>query len=293
MPMGVVNAPMMFSKIMNQILGDCEFLVIYIDDICIFSRTLDEHLTHIEMVMHKLEKANIKINQDKCKWIAEKVKLLGHIVSGTGIEMNPEKTKCINDRKAPSNVKEVQQFLGICNYYRKFIKGFAEIAVPLYNLLKIENKWNWTDECQKAFETLKVKLTSYPVLRQPDMGRMFSIFTDASIDAVGAVLSQTDDDGNEYVVAYASKTFKSHEKHMGISEKEMAACVFGVREFRHYIFGTHFKLITDHNALKYLMSIKDPTGKLARWSIFLSQFDFEISYKKGSTHSNADYLSRQ
>ena len=188
-------------------------------------------------------------------------------------------------------MKQLQQFLGMANYYRKFIKNFAAIASPLYALLYDNTIWSWDENCEKAFQDIKKALTSYPILRQPDMKQQFIINVDASNEAV-AVLSQLDDQNNKYAIAYASKSFRSYEKHMSISEKEMAACVFRVNEFRPYIFGTKFKIVTDHNALKYLMSIKNPTGKLARWSLYLSQLDFEIVHRKGINHSNADYLSR-
>ena len=292
MPMGLTNAPMVFSRIMNQILGDLEFVVVYIDDICIFSKTAEEHIEHIKIVMKKLNEANIKLNPDKCKWFATKIKLLGHIISKDGIEMDPTKTESIKLRKEPTNAKEVQRFLGLCNYYRKFIKNFAEITSPLYALIRNETVWEWSEQCQAAFNKLKTELTSEPILRQPDLKQIFLLYTDASNDAIGVVLSQRDENNSEYVVAYGSRLFKGYERHMSISEKEMAACIYGVKEFRHYLFGVHFKIITDHLALKYLMSLRDPTGRLARWSIYLSQFDFEIIHRRGAIHCNADCLSR-
>lgn len=249
---------------------DLEFVVIYIDDIAIFSETLEDHIIHIREVLKRLQDANIKINIDKCNWISTKIKMLGHYISETGIEMDKSKIEAIEKRTAPTTVKQLQQFLGMANYYRKFIKNFSAIASPLYALLSDNTIWSWDENCEKAFQDIKKALTLYPILRQPDMRQQFIINVDASNEAVGAVLSQLDDQNNEYAIAYASKSFRSYEKHMSISEKEMAACVFGVNEFRPYIFGTKFKIVTDHNALKYLMSIKNPTGKLARWSMYRS-----------------------
>lgn len=292
MPMGVMNAPMVFSRIINQILGDLEFVVVYIDDICIFSNTIDEHIAHIKIVMEKLAKYNIKINPDKCRWFAEKIKLLGYVISSQGIEMDKEKINIILNAKAPTNVKQLQQFVGFPNYYRKLIEGFANIAAPLYNLMRKDVKWEWTKECQDAFDTLKQCMVSQPILRHPDPNKEYFLYTDASNEAMGAILSQKDDDGREHPIYYASKTFRGYEKHMSVSEKEMAAAVFGVKEFRHFLIDAKFTLITDHSALKYLLNMKDPTGKLARWSIYLSQFRFVIVHRKGNKHANADYLSR-
>ena len=244
--------------------------------------------------MERFKRVNLKINPDKCRWFARRTKLLGHIISENGIEMDPDKIKALREKKEPTNVKQVQQFLGLANYYRKFINNFAKKAAPLYNLLNKDVKWDWDDNCKNSFETLILALTSEPVLRQPDMERQYIIHTDASNEAVGAILSQKDENNNEYVIAYASKLFKNYEKHMGISEKEMAGVVFGIKEFRPYIFGSRYKVkvVTDHKALQYLLSLKDPTGKLARWAMFLSQFDIEIEYRKGVHHTNADYMSR-
>ncbi len=287
--MGLTNAPIIFSMVMYEILGQYEFVIVYFDDICIYAKTVKEHIEHLKLVIEKFKEVNLKINPEKSQWISTKIKLLGYVISSDGIEMDPS---AIKNRKPPTNVKTLQQFLGMCNYYRKFIRNFADITTPLYNLLKKETKWNWSEQCENAFKELIGRLTSEPVLKQPDPEKPYVLHTDASNEAVGAILSQVDDENREYVIAYASRTFRGYEKHMEISEKEMAASVYGVLEFKHYLIGTRFKKVTDHCALQYLMTLKDPTGKLARWSIFLSQFDFEIVYRKGKIHANADYVSR-
>jgi hypothetical protein len=176
MPMGLTNAPLVFSRIMNQILGDLEFVVVYIDDLCIFSKTAEEHIEHIKIVMKKLKEANIKLNPDKCKWFATKIKLLGHTISKDGIEMDPTKIESIKMRKELTNAKEVQRFLGLCNYYRKFIKHFAEITSPLYALIRNDTIWDWNEQCQSAFDKLKAELTSEPILRQPDLKQIFLLY---------------------------------------------------------------------------------------------------------------------
>ena len=189
-------------------------------------------------------------------------------------------------------MKELRSFLGMCNYYRNYVKDYAKIAAPLYMLLREGVEYEWSDECESAYAVLVDKLCTEPILRQPDMSRPFILHTDASMEAVGAALTQMDDDGNEYSVEYRSKTFKRHELNMGITEKEMGAVVFGVREFRHYLIGRPFTIYTDHSALTYLLNLKEPTGKLARWVMFLSQFDYNIKHRRGKIHCNADFLSR-
>ena len=292
MPMGIMNAPMVFTRVMHEILGDLNFVFVYIDDICIFSETVREHMKHVEIVLVRLKNANMKLNPDKCVWFSNSIKLLGHVISDKGIAPDEDKTESIKERKHPTNVKELQSFLGICNYYRKFIKNFADIAAPLYKLIRNEVVWEFKEEQIQAFKTLKEKLCTYPVLRQPNMKKTFKLYCDASHIAVGVVLSQADEENNEYVIAYASRLFKGFEINWCISDKEMFACIYGVKEFKQFIFGTRFIIVTDHSALMYLLNLKDPTGRLARWSMFLSQFDYEIEYRKGTTHQNADYISR-
>ena len=155
MPMGISNAPMVFSKIMQQILGDLEFVTLYIDDVCIFSESIEEHLEHLKIVMERLEKANIKLNPDKCVWFTQRVELLGHVITPGGIAPNPKKCDTIEKRLRPKNIKELRGFLGMCNYYRCYVKNFADIALPLYALLKEGVYYEWTQECDEAFNELK------------------------------------------------------------------------------------------------------------------------------------------
>ena len=292
LPFGLKNAPAEFSRIMYMILGDLDFVEIYLDDITIHSRTFKDHLKHVRIVFDRLKDANLKLNGEKCMWFAKVIKVLGHIVSNNSVSMDPEKIKAIDERAPPTNVKQLQQFLGLCNYYRRFIKDFAKLANPLFALLTKEAKWNWSDECNKSFNDLKTALISYPVLRQPDLRKEFILYTDASGFALGAILAQIDNSGKDYVCAYASRALKGAEKHYGITEKECLAVVWGIKQFRIYLYGTHFKTITDHSALNWLMKINDPSGRLARWSIYLQAYDMEIIHRKGSHHSNVDALSR-
>ena len=291
-PQGLKNAPAAFSRIMYELLGQLPFVEIYIDDITIHSSDYQSHLQHIKIVMDKLSIANLKINPSKCTWFASSVKVLGHIVSKNGINMDSEKIKAVQQIPYCKTVKHVQSFLGLCGYYRRFVRNFAEIAQPLNNLIKKDNSWNFDDQCKIAFDTLKAKLIESPILRYPDLNQTFIVYTDASGYAIGAILAQKDVEGNEYVCSYASRLLKGAEHHYGITEKECLAVVWAIKHFRIYLYGAHFKVITDHAALHWLMTINDPTGRLARWSIYLQAYDFDIIHRKGRLHSNVDCISR-
>ena len=277
MPFGLKNAPADFSRLMHQVLGDLSFVEIYLDDITIHSKTVEEHMRHLEVAASRLKEANLKLNAGKCTWMARQVKLLGFMVSGDGVCMDPDKIEAISKRVPPKDVKGVQTWLGICNYYRRHVKDFAKIAAPLVELLKKDVPFEWGNEQQISFEKLKMGLVSYPILKHPDFSKKFIISTDASGFALGAVLAQIDENKIEYAVAYASRAMKGAELHYGITEKECLAVVWAIKQFRVYLYGTHFTVITDHSALAWLMNITDPTGRLARWSIYLQAYDFNRS----------------
>ena len=292
LPFGLQNAPKDFCRTMYRIFGNMPFVQIYFDDFTIHSKTFEEHLDHIKQVFDKLEEMNLSINKQKCSWFQKTTKILGHVVSNNTIMMNPEKIEAVKKWSEPKNVKGVQGFLGITGYYRRFIKDYAKIAMPLTNLLKKDTKWKFDQQCKDAFNELKNKLISYPILRQPEINKPFILYTDASGYALGAILAQKDDDGAEYVCNYASRTLKGREVHYGISEKECLAILWAVKYFRIYLYGTRFSIVTDHAALQWLMNMSDPTGRLMRWSIYLQIYEFEIIYRKGKKHSNVDALSR-
>lgn len=292
MPFGLKNAPADFSRIMYQVLGNLNYVKIYLDDITIHSKSLDQHVKHIQEVCKRLKRANLKINIKKCEWCAKEIKLLGHIISKNNVLMDPKKISAIKDRQVPKCVKDIQIFLGICGYYRRFIKDYAEMTVPLTNLLQGGVKFECQQEQQVAFDKLKEALVSYPILKMPDFDKPFLIYTDASGYALGAVLAQKNPDGGESSVAYVSRTLKGAELNYGITEKECLAVVWAIKQFRVYVHGNKFTVITDHAALVWLMNISDPTGRLARWSIYLQAYTFDIIHRKGLLHSNADALSR-
>ncbi len=292
LPFGLKNAPSEFCRNMYKVFNDLKSVLIYLDDICIYTETAEEHLDVLKEVFRRLRKAKLKVNINKCHWMNQRIKLLGHFIENGKIEMDASKIEAIINRKAPNNVKEVQVYLGLCNFYRRFFKDFAAIVKPLTNLLNKKNKWVWGEECQKAFKETKLILTAFPVLRLPDNNKRFILYTDASKWALGVILGQIDENGEEYVCAYASRVLRGAEKNLSITELECLAVIYGLKEFRIYLLGEPFKLYTDHSALTWLLNIKDSVGKLYRWAVMIQQFDMEIIYKKGSKHLNADTLSR-
>jgi len=292
LPFGLKNAPGDFSRIMNIVLGGLEFVEVYLDDITIHSETLEQHIRHLQIVFKKFRDARLKINGKKCIWCSRSINVLGHTVTKDTVMMDHRKVEAIKNRQKPTNIKQLQSFLGLSNYYRRFIKNFSKIAQPMFALLGKNVKFIWSDECEQSFNMLKDALTSYPVLRLADVSRPFLLYTDASGYAVGAILAQIDDDGKEYVVAYASRLMTKHEINYGITEKECLAVMFGIKTFRNYLHGVKFKVITDHSALAWLKSIKEPNTRLTRWAIYLQSYDCEIIHRKGVNHSNVDALSR-
>jgi hypothetical protein len=292
-PQGLKTAPAFFQRIVATALRKCRaFARNYLDDIIIFSKSKEEHAEHIRLVLEALKKAQLKINPDKCKWFQPEVKLLGYIVNGKTIRIDEGRISAIKYRPEPKNSKDVERAVGLFSYYRMFIKDFAEIAKPLYELTKKGVVFNWTQECKDAHNELIQRLITEPVLAQPRLGEPFIIYSDASVKQIGGMLCQKGEDGKERVIAYATKALHGAEENYGISDLECLAAVWLIKRFRIYVESSRFTLITDHAALLYLMSIKDYTGRLARWALYLQQFSFDIIYKKGKEHVNADAVSR-
>ena len=295
MPFGLTNAPATFQRLMECTLAGLsgEQCLIYLDDIIIFSSTFDEHLKRLVSVFDRLRAANLKLKAKKCYFARKQVIYLGHVISSKGIEPDKTKIAAVATYPTPQNSKEVKQFMGLSNYYRRFIPAYAQIAEPLHRLLKKNSKsFHWTAECEASFNTLKSKLTTSPVLAYPRFTDPFIVSTDASDKAIGGVLSQVQN-GHERVIAYWSRQLQKAERNYSTIEREALAVVGAVKEFYPYLYGFSFKLLTDHNPLTSLRGVKDTGGRLTRWLLFLQQFNFTIEYKKGTTHSNTDTLSRR
>ena len=295
MPFGLKNAPMTFQMLMSEVLRDMnwKYVLVYVDDIIIFSKTFEEHLNHLHQVFSKLREAGLTLKPSKCRFAARKVVYLGHIFSKNGIEVDPSKTAAVKTIPAPKNQHTVRQFLGLANYYRKFVNGFSKIAAPLNNLLKNETKFVWDQACQSAFDELKTALTSAPILIYPNMDKPFILTTDASGTALGYILSQLGEDGKEHVIHYGGRSLKEFEKKWSVSEQEMLGVLEGIKFFRVYLAHQKFTIITDHKALTSLKSMKHTGGRLSRWAIQLQEYSFDIVHRPGKQNTNADALSRR
>ena len=266
--------------------------LVYIDDIIIFSKSFEEHLNDIEGVFKRLLNGGLKVKMKKCQWAKSEVTFLGHRVSNNGVKPDPANLEKVLHCTAPRNVKELQQFLGLAGYYRRFVEGYAKLAQPLNDLLKRDRKYLWKEDQEKSFQILKVKLISTPILKFPDFNKNFTLMTDASDYAIGAVLGQLEEGNKEVVIAYASRGLKAHEKNYAVIEKEALAIIFAVKYFRHYIWGRRIQVLTDQRPLQWLMTHKDTSSRLIRWALYLQEYDLEIKYRKGSANANADFLSR-
>ncbi|GET63040.1 KRAB-A domain-containing protein [Rhizophagus irregularis DAOM 181602=DAOM 197198] len=245
MPFGLKNAPGTFQRLMDKILKEYigEFVTVYLDDIMIYSEDFEEHIEHVDKVLSKLRENNMIVKLKKCQFGLRNINFLGHIVGRDGLRPDKEKVEKIENMRRPKTVTEVRSFLGLCSYYRRFIKGFSKIAKPLLNLTRKNEKFEWKEEQQEAFDVLRTKLTENPILVYPDFSREFILITDGSKIGLGAVLAQMNEENKEVVIAYA--------------------------------IGRKFIVITDHAALKGLTDGKEQTGRRARWVMKLQQFDFK------------------
>ena len=294
LPFGLCNSTATFQRAMTHVLRGLEWdlCLAYIDDLIIFSRWFDEHLLHLEQVFKRLREADVKLKPSKCHFVKAQVEHLGHIVSADGVRPNPAKITAVKDFPVPKSVKDLRAFLGLCNYYRRFVKGCAQIASPLNKLTGKHATFSWSSECQTAFETLKQALISAPILSYPDFRLPFHLFVDASQTGIGLTLGQIID-GAERVIAYAGRDLNPAEHNYSATEREALAVIDGIKRFQPYLQGQKFTIHTDHNALRWLMSLEDPSGQLARWSLLIQQFDFDIVHRPGVVNTNADALSRQ
>lgn len=300
MPFGLTNAPAVFQRLMQSVISGLnptkgpDFVCVYIDDLLIFSCSLEEHLKHLRLVMDRLRQAKLKLKPTKCHFVRHSVEFLGHIITSSGLRPNPKQVAAVQDFPRPQTVHQLRQYLGLTSYYRRFIGKFAKIAAPLYYLTKKEVKWEWSKECQIAFETLKRRLVQAPVLVYPDFEQKFILETDASLNGLGAVLSQVKE-GLLHPVSYASRSLSSPEKNYSITELETLAVVWAIQHYRAYLYGHEVMVMTDHSAVKAILETPSPSGKHARWwlKVFGSGVKHvEIKYRPGKENVKADSLSR-
>lgn len=293
MPFGLKNAPATFQRLMNSALSGLQGIqcFVYLDDIVIYSYDLEVHMKNLSNVFDRLRKFRLKLQPDKCEFLRKEVSYLGHIITDKGVKPNPEKTKAVKEFPTPKCPKDIKSFLGLVSYYRRFIPDLAKLAKPLTSLLKKDTVFSWENEHQLAFESLKGKLISAPILAYPDFTQPFLLTCDASNYAISAILSQGPI-GQDRPIAYASRTLNKAECNYSVTEKECLAIIFGTKTFRPYLYGHKFTIITDHRPLKWLFNCKDPGSKLVRWRLKLEEFDYDVIYKRGRINSNADTLSR-
>lgn len=297
MPFGLTNAPATFQGFIQYIFRDLidQGVVAYIDDILIYSKTLEEHERLVAEVLSRLAKHNLAAAVDKCVFHVHEVEFLGYVISQDGIAMAEDKVESIRKWEQPKNVKDVQAFLGFANFYRRFIEGFSRAAKPLTDLTKKTlGKFQWTAEADKAFKTLKAKFTEAPILKHFDPEKQAILETDASDFAIGAVLSQHHDK-RLHPVAFHSRKMSPAEMNYEIHDKEMLAIVVALEDWRHYLQGGKFPVLiyTDHKNLEYFMTTKTLNRRQARWAEKLSEYDFTIVYRKGTSNAKADALSRR
>ncbi|KAK5775278.1 hypothetical protein PVK06_043151 [Gossypium arboreum] len=247
-----------------------------------------EHAEHLRLVLQILWDKQLYAKFSKCKFWLREVSFLGHVVSASGIRVDPNKISSILNWKPPRNITEVRSFLGLAGYYRRFVKGFSMIATPMTKLLQKDVKFEWTEKCQKSFDQLKTYLTEAPILVQPESGKEFVIYSDASLLGLGCVLMQ---EGR--VVAYASRQLKPHEKNYPTHDLKLAAIVFALKIWRHYLFGERCHVYSDHKSLKYLMTQRDLNLRQRRWLELLKDYELIIDYHPGKANVVADALSRK
>jgi RNase H-like domain found in reverse transcriptase/Reverse transcriptase (RNA-dependent DNA polymerase)/Integrase zinc binding domain len=296
MPFGLSTAPATFVRLMNDVFADLLWIsvIIYFDDIVIFSKDWNTHLSHIRQVMERLRQADLQAKASKCTFCVKKVSFLGYLILAGGIiSTHPNKTKAIDEMPSPKNVTELRKALGLTNYYRRFVQDYATIAAPLYQLTSLntsEENWPWSDECEIAFQELKRRLVTAPILHAPDWTAPFIIYTDASNHAMGAVLAQVLD-GKERVIRYWSKIFNSAQRRYSATEREALAIISSLREFNCYLGGRPFTVVTDHQPLVGIKNVKDPHGRIARWMLEFQSHTFDIIYRSGEKN-HVDALSR-
>jgi len=294
LPFGLSNAPSAFVRMMDREFPASRFrdsVVIFVDDILIFSRTWDEHLTHVEAVLTQLRKSKLYPKLSKCTFGTHEVEYLGHIVSAEGIKTDPSKVKDLLEMSPPKSPKEVRSFLGLAVFFQKFIRGYSKIAAPLNELLKESQEFKWTQVQQEAFDQLKLVISRAPVLRPFDPKLPILLQTDASGVAIGAVLLQDAGHGPR-PVAFSSRKLDKFEVNYPVQELEMLAVVDVLEKWEHYLLGQQFTVESDHKSLEQVLRSKDPSKRLIRWLDTVARYNFTISYRPGSQMSIPDSLSR-
>jgi hypothetical protein len=297
MPFGLTNAPATFQHFLNDIFRPFLelFVIIYLDDILVFSSNASDHETHVRKVLQILRDYKLCAKLEKCEFSTSQTEFLGYIVSSSGISMDPSKVSAVMDWPSPKNVKATQSFLGFANFYRRFIQNFSAIVRPLSMLTRKNTPFIWTSVHEQSFQALKKAFSSAPILVHTDPSKPYTLETDASNFAIGAILSQPDAEGNLHPCCFYSRSLNDAESRYDIRDKELLAIKASCTVWRHYLEGATFPITvpTDHESLRYFQTMKSLSPRQARWSLFFSRFNLVFTYRPGSRNGKADALSRR
>ncbi|GJU44766.1 putative reverse transcriptase domain-containing protein [Tanacetum coccineum] len=290
MPFGLTNAPVVFMDPMNQVCKPYldQFMIVFIDDILIYSKNKQEHEDHLKLILELLKNEQLYTKFSKCEFWIRKVQFLGHVIDSQGIHVDPAKIESIKDWASPKTATEIHQFLGLTGYYRRFIEGFSKIAKSITKLSQKKVKFDWGDKEEAAFQLIKQKLYSTPILALPEGSKDFIIYCDASIKGLGMVLMQ-----REKVIAYASRQLKIHEKNYTAHDLELGAVVFALKIWRYYLYGTKCTMFTHYKSLQHILDQKELNMRQCRWLELLSDYDCEILYHTGKANVVANALIRK
>ncbi|KAG1940254.1 retrotransposable element, partial [Pimephales promelas] len=297
LPFGLVNAPAVFQALINDVLRDMlnVFVFVYLDDILIFSPSLQIHVQHVRRVLQRLLENCLYVKAEKCTFHAPSVTFLGSVISAEGIEMDPAKVQAVVNWPVPKSRVELQRFLGFANFYRRFIRSFSQVAAPLTALTSVKTCFRWSDSAQGAFDLLKNRFTSAPILITPDISKQFIVEVDASEVGVGAILSQRSlADNKVHPCAFFSHRLSPSERNYDVGNRELLAIRLALGEWRQWLEGATIPFVvwTDHRNLEYIRSAKRLNARQARWALFFARFEFVISYRPGSKNTKPDALSR-
>nr|GFA01480.1 retrotransposon protein, putative, Ty3-gypsy subclass [Tanacetum cinerariifolium] len=290
MPFGLTNAPAVFMDLMNRVFHEYldKFVILFIDDILVYSKTREEHEDHLRIMLEILRQKKLYAKFSKCDFWLGQVAFLGHIVSADGITMDPAKVEAITKWPRPTTMTKVRSFLGLAGYYRRFVEGFSLLVLPLMKLMQKGEKFVWNEEREKSFEEIKRRLVSSPVLTLPSGTGGYQIYSDQSKKGLGCVLMQ-----HGKVIAYASRQLKPYEENYPTHDLELAAVVFALKIWRHYLYGKTFDIFTDHKSLKYIFTQKELNMRQRHWLELLKDYDANIQYHPGKANVVADALSRK
>ena len=290
MPFGLTNAPAAFMDLMHRVFQPYldQFVVVFVDKILIHSQSEWEHEYHLRIMLQLLRGHQLYAKFSKCDFWLTEVRFLGHVVSASGVSVDLEKVETVMSWERPKSVFEIRSFLGLAGYYRRFIEDFSRIAAPMTRLTRKEVKYDWVDRCEEAFQELKRRLTSTPILIVSDRGQGYTVYCDASKAELGCVLMESG-----RVVAYGSCQLKNHEQNYPTHDMELAAIVFALKIWRHYLYDKEFEVYSDHKSLKYIFTQRDINMRQHRWMEFLEDYDFTLHYHPDKANVVDDSLSRK